>query len=950
MLFSEIKLPETLDKLPESKCGFDSYGVLKARTESGCCCNEYDKVPDNKYGSNRYLGVFNIVSVTSLQRSSKNHYNPTSLLFFNFTLSLPLLISPHGLDSEFCLFLFFCSVMANVVEVKVGLHCDDCIKKILKAIKKIEDIETYNVDTAMNKVIVTGKVTTQQVIRVLQKIGKNAIAWEDVSLMTIVSQLMVRCLTPLGQSTLVSQMLGGLMFGPSVLGHKKILGQALFPVRGAVVLETISWFGVMFSYFLWSVKMDISTFFKTEKLAIALGSSVFVCTLVIPTGVAYLLAKHVEMKQSVATALPLIGLSQSFTVFVTIAILLSDLKVLNTDIGRITMGASVLTNMASFVVIIIMFIISQNVDGDMVKLVIVCLSIVSLVVVIVFMIRPMILWMVEHSGRGSLNEICVVHIFVFVLFTGFVSEVIGQHFAMGPIILGLCLPEGPPIGTSLMTKLETICMAFLNPIFLAVNGLQADISKIDFHSMWLICLVLIVAFFVKIGAVMLPGYYYNLPMKECCVIGLLLNGRGTCELVLYNLWLGSRQVTEREFSLLVVTIIVENIFSVPLIKFMYDPSKQYQTGRRCTIQHTRRDSELRVMVCIDSSENLPTILNLLEASCASRESMIEVTSLILIELQGRLRPVLVNNKSSDNIHPLSGNSIHIDNALRQYAEQNEGYVSIQSFTSISTFETMHDDVCRISLECGANILILPFHKRWEIDGTIGAEHKSIQNMNIRVLERAPCSVGILVDRGILNDSPSLLMARGMYYVVVFFIGGADDAETLAYGNRMARHECVYVTVVRFLLFGEENSKDRKRDSDLIDEYRYHNAGNRRFEILDEVVKDGIEMSTCVRRLVDYFDLVMVGREHPDSVMLRGHDKWSECHELGVIGDMLASPDFVTKASVLVIQQQRIRGRFIKSTVNVNAVPREREQLMHEVPIVETFPPSCTISVDKYDKM
>ncbi|KAK8542283.1 hypothetical protein V6N13_137142 [Hibiscus sabdariffa] len=67
--------------------------------------------------------------------------------------------------------------MANVVELKVGLHCDECIKKILKAIKKIEDIETYNVDTKQNKVIVTGNVTNDEVIRVLQKIGKQATTW-----------------------------------------------------------------------------------------------------------------------------------------------------------------------------------------------------------------------------------------------------------------------------------------------------------------------------------------------------------------------------------------------------------------------------------------------------------------------------------------------------------------------------------------------------------------------------------------------------------------------------------------------------------------------------------------------------------------------------------------------------------------------------------------------------
>lgn len=96
------------------------------------------------------------------------------------------------------------------MELKVGLHCDECIKKILKAIKKIEgnhyllqelpvlirvklhyqqkhtiiylliaDIETYNVDTKLNKVIVTGNVTNDEVIRVLQKIGKQATTWES---------------------------------------------------------------------------------------------------------------------------------------------------------------------------------------------------------------------------------------------------------------------------------------------------------------------------------------------------------------------------------------------------------------------------------------------------------------------------------------------------------------------------------------------------------------------------------------------------------------------------------------------------------------------------------------------------------------------------------------------------------------------------------------------------
>ncbi|KAJ9553292.1 hypothetical protein OSB04_017337 [Centaurea solstitialis] len=69
----------------------------------------------------------------------------------------------------------------QVVELKVGLHCEECIKMILKAIKKIEDIETYDVDTRLNKVTVTGNVTNQQVIKALQKIGKQASYWQPDS-------------------------------------------------------------------------------------------------------------------------------------------------------------------------------------------------------------------------------------------------------------------------------------------------------------------------------------------------------------------------------------------------------------------------------------------------------------------------------------------------------------------------------------------------------------------------------------------------------------------------------------------------------------------------------------------------------------------------------------------------------------------------------------------------
>ncbi|KAE9596217.1 putative cation/H+ exchanger [Lupinus albus] len=370
----------------------------------------------------------------------------------------------------------------------------------------------------------------------------------------------------------------------------------------------------------------------------------------------------------------------------------------------------------------------------------------------------------------------IISILVFVLISGLISEYIGQHYVMGPLLLGLAIPEGPPLGTALMRKMETLSYGFFYPFYLAASGLHINIFKVDFKSLWIVCVIVVVAFVVKIFAVMLTGYYHNVSIKDCFVMGLILNARGIADIVVYNIWRARKLMTDQDFSLAVLSIIVVNAIITPLIKLLYDPSKQYYYITRCSMQHSKRESKLHIMVCIHKNENIPTMMSLLEASYASEESNIEVIALILVEIMGRSRPLLVAHQPHETLNSTSPKSTQIHNAFRQYAYQHKGCAKVQSFTSISNFDTMHDDVCRIALDRSANILIMPFHKHWKIDGSVVVISRAIQDMNIKILERAPCSVGILVDRGMISSSlSSLLSSKPVYHVAVFFIGGADDA-------------------------------------------------------------------------------------------------------------------------------------------------------------------------------
>lgn len=72
-------------------------------------------------------------------------------------------------------------------------------------------------------------------------------------------------------------------------------------------------------------------------------------------------------------------------------------------------------------------------------------------------------------------------------------------------------------------------------------------------------------------------------------------------------------------------------------------------------------------------------------------------------------------------------------------------------------------------------------------------------MHRKLLEKAACSVGIIVDRGTFHISSNASSGRRELRVAVIFIGEADDQEALSYAWRMAGTMRVTLTVVRFQL-------------------------------------------------------------------------------------------------------------------------------------------------------
>ncbi|KAI3930914.1 hypothetical protein MKW92_018456 [Papaver armeniacum] len=547
------------------------------------------------------------------------------------------------------------------------------------------------------------------------------------------------------------------------------------------------------------------------------------------------------------------------------------------------------------------------------------------------------LWVHKRHDDAAVKEEYVFFIFLTVLVSSLAGEIVGQHYLVGPLLLGLVVPPGPPLGAAIEDKLDCFVTGILVPVLVIARACPFMLSEIRSSTFVVVQLLAFFSFVGKFFGTIITAVYSEMPIQDALTPGLVMNVQGVLDIQIWVRAMGLKvnismainqsfvflgcfffvtwditylQLIDREIygSLVLTMPIMTGSISV-IVKFLYDPSTKYVGYKRKTIQHSKPNAELRILACVYHEENVPSIVNLLEASNATTYSPICVYTLHLIQLQGRATPLLITHKTNPTDPSEMNPTTRIIKSFTLYAHHNRGIVSVSSFTAISPYNTMHDDICSLGLDKRTSLIIIPFHHQPAIL-TQSKSTTAIRRVNINVLNKAPCSVGILITKGPTkppslggincNSSPS--------NVAVIFLGGPDDREALAYGARIGDDINVKLTVIRFMHSGERNqqkSKEKRKDQDTVNGFRLQTAGSKNVEHIEEMVKDGVELISSIKGIESSFDLLIVGREHgkESSKLLEAFNEWNEFPELGVIGDMLVSSDSKTSGSILVMQQR-----------------------------------------------
>ncbi|GMI63362.1 cation/H+ exchanger 19 [Hibiscus trionum] len=731
----------------------------------------------------------------------------------------------------------------------------------------------------------------------------------QIILVVSFSRLLSFALRPLRQPRVIAEIIGGILLGPSAMGRNQKFLDIVFPKKSMTVLDTLANIGLLYFLFLVGLELDLRAIRRTGKNALVIAVAGISLPFILGIGTSFVLRSTINKGVSNMVFLVFMGVALSITAFPVLARILAELKLLTTDVGRIAMSAAAVNDVVAWILLALAIALSGSDSSPLVSIwVLLCGT--AFVVFSIFVLKPILSVMARRSPDGEpVKEIYICITLSLVLAAGFITDIIGIHALFGAFVVGIIIPKDGPFAGVLIEKIEDLVSGIFLPLYFASSGLKTNVATIKGAQSWgLLVLVIFNACAGKIVGTVGLAMLFKIPFIEALSLGVLMNTKGLVELIVLNIGKDRKVLTDQSFAILVLMALFTTFITTPIVMAVYKPARKGTTYKHRRIQRKDLDTELRVLACFHSTRNIPTLINLIESSRGTRKKrQLCVYAMHLMELSERSSAISMIHKARKNGLPFwnkkPGDQAQMVIAFEAYQQLRS--VVIRPMTAISPLNSIHEDICTSAERKRAALIIIPFHKHQRIDGAMESLGHSFHLVNQRVLRHAPCSVGILVDRG-LGGTTQVVASEVSYSVVVPFFGGQDDREALAYGMRMAEHPGIKLTVLSFTTKPEtapnpsradaaaESEKDKEIFSELVS-LKQNNESVKREEITVGIKEDIIG----ALRSMSSSALFLVGRTSPAMPL---SERSTDCPELGHVGSYLASSDFSTTSSILVIQQ------------------------------------------------
>lgn len=377
------------------------------------------------------------------------------------------------------------------------------------------------------------------------------------------------------QPLVIGEIVAGILLGPSLFGMiAPDVAAAIFPPETIPFLGVLSQIGLIFFMFLIGLELDPKYLNKGLNVAVLISHVSILVPFSLGTLAALLLYPLVSYDGVSFTAFALfLGAAMSITAFPVLARIITENNLQNTRLGALALTCAAVDDVTAWCLLAIAIAVTRY--NSMTAAI---PTILEAIVYIAFMfmgVRLLLQQLATYYDRAQkLNQTVLALIYMGVVVSALITELIGIHLIFGAFLLGAVMPKHPGLTRELAQKTEDFVLTFLLPVFFAYSGLRTQIGLLNRPILWALCAVVVaVAIVGKYAGTYAAARISGIDKQEASALGWLMNTRGLTELIVLNIGLSLNVISPLLFTMLVIMALVTTFMTSPLLELTYPKHK-----------------------------------------------------------------------------------------------------------------------------------------------------------------------------------------------------------------------------------------------------------------------------------------------------------------------------------------------------------------------------------------
>ncbi len=361
----------------------------------------------------------------------------------------------------------------------------------------------------------------------------------------------------LGFPSVLGELLGGILFGPPLLGW----------VEGSEALAVLADVGVLVMMAYIGMEIDLRELARASKAGLyaALGGFVTPFVLVYFATLAF---------GGTVMAAVFVGIAAGVTSLATKSRILVDLKLLDTRIAHVLMAGALVADTLSLIVFALVLGVTKAGSLDVAGIALVTFKAAGFFVLAGFAGLKLLPLLAGYLKRRETVGRTALFTLLLIITLGFAeaAELAGIHGILGAFLAGLFLRDRVferAVSRDLMAGVRDASIGFLAPIFFVTAGFVVSLDVFT-ESLALMATIVGLATLGKIAGTALFYLPTGYGWREGITVGAGMNGRGAVEIIVAQIGLSMGLITQELFSILVFMAIFTTATVPVLLKWGTD--------------------------------------------------------------------------------------------------------------------------------------------------------------------------------------------------------------------------------------------------------------------------------------------------------------------------------------------------------------------------------------------